>query len=78
VVVYESHTSYDESAPYQKYIRLYECITNDNIIPDNIKAPKTKIKTFCITLGEQIHFLVFDASYDANTGLNWKKNQRIM
>ena len=48
-----------------------------NIIPDNIEASKTKIKSFRITLGEHIHILAFNASYDASTSLNWKRIKEL-
>ena len=51
---------------------LYECIQDYNIIPNDIKASKTKIKSFRLLLDGHTYILVLDAAYDSTTNLNWK------
>ena len=56
---------------------LYECMKEYNIIPDNSRASKTKIKLFCVTLDEHAYICVFDPS-NLNTGLNWKASEKYV
>ena len=37
---------------------LYDCIKEYNIIPDNIRASKTKIRSFRVTLDEHAYICV--------------------